>query len=189
MSAQVFDAVHRNRGREGTRPGLTGGGNAARPCGMYRDPSALPPGVPSICGQESLRRIEDRQLLEMSRGYSAHGGLVSSIEVERRLRRHWDAPAVVLADWIVKRAIVNVRWRSQLLIPAFQFTPSNMTIHPVVSGVLAEFENVFDDWETALWFALPNGLLFDTRPVDLLPTSPETVAQAARADRFVARGG
>ena len=44
------------------------------------------------------------------------------------------------------------------------------------------------DWTIAIWFAQPNSWLADQRPVDLLHCNLAAVVQAARADRFVARG-
>ena len=59
---------------------------------------------------------------------------------------------------------------------------------PVVRDVLCELTGVFDDWEIASWIARPNALLRNERPVDLVSIDDEGLVQAARTDRFVARG-
>ena len=138
--------------------------------------------------QETFRRIEDREFLLMSQAYSLHGGLASGDELAWRLRHHCDQPISTLAKWIVKREIVNLVWRSQILVPVFQFTNATMGVRPVVREVMTELEGVFDDWEIAAWFAQPNAFLRNERPVDLVNIDDGSLLQAARADRFVARG-
>src|SRR4051812_35517106 len=70
---------------------------------------------------DALRRIEDRQFLDMRRGFGTHGGWVSGDEMSRRIRRHRDQPISVLANWVTRREIVNIVWHSGILIPVFQF--------------------------------------------------------------------
>jgi hypothetical protein len=139
-------------------------------------------------GQQTFRRIEDLEFLQMSRAYSRHGGLASGDEVACRMRRYFDQPISTLAKWIVKREIVNLVWRSQILVPVFQFTNAGMDLPLAVREVMTELEGVFDDWEIAAWFARPNAFLRNERPVDLVNIDDAGLLQAARADRFVAGG-
>lgn len=135
---------------------------------------------------DPFRRLQDRQFLEMDSAFGVQGGWVSGDEMSRRLRRHWDQPISVLANWVTKREIVNIAWRSGILIPVFQFDSQNLRIRPVVQAVLAELESVLDDWEIAVWFAQPNTWLHQQRPLDLAARNDDAVIHAARADRFIA---
>ena len=104
------------------------------------------------------------------------------------LRRRTSQPISMLARWIVERRVVSFGWQGEYLLPMFQFDRADMTVRRSVSAVLREFDGTFDDWELAAWFALPNAWLQDDSPLDLLPLDPHAVLDAARADRFVARG-
>jgi hypothetical protein len=135
-----------------------------------------------------FRRIEDRQFLEMCQAYGPHGGFATGDEVARRMRHKYDQPMSVLARWIVRRGVLNLNWRSQILVPVFQFTDADMRVRPVVSDVIAELGDVFDDWEIASWFAKSNAWLHNERPVNVVDVDNEALLHAARADAFVARG-
>jgi len=149
---------------------------------------ALRPPRGQTSAPDAFRRLEDRQFLDMSRAFAAHGGWVSGDEMARRMRRHWDQPISVLARWIVKRQIVNIVSHAQILIPVFQFSADDLQIRLVVRAALAELKGVFDDWEIAAWFAQPNVWLGEQRPLDLVAGNHVAVIEAARADRFIARG-
>jgi len=136
--------------------------------------------------QDAFRRLEDRQFLEMGGAFGAQGGWVSGDEMSRRLRRHYDQPISVLANWVTKREIVNIAWQSGILIPVFQFGSQDFRVRPVVRAVLAELEGVFDDWEIAVWFSQLNTWLQQQRPLDLAARDDDAVIHAARADRFIA---
>lgn len=67
------------------------------------------------------------------------------------------------------------------VFPAFQFKEGK----PIkgVQQVLEAFSGRKTQWKLALWFTSNNGLLPESaRPVDLLVTDPNAVAQAARED-------
>lgn len=150
-----------------------------------RDPYLSPSG--QAFPPDSFRRLEDRQFLDMSRGFATQGGWVSGDEMSRRMRRHWDQPISVLANWVMKREIVSIARSSGILIPVFQFTSEVLRIRPVVQAALAELQGVFDDWEIAVWFAQPNAWLNEHRPLDVAARDDDAVVHAARADRFIAR--
>lgn len=124
----------------------------------------------------------------MSRAYEAHGGLASGDQVAAQVGRCHDQPISRVAQWIIRRQIVNFTWRSHILIPRFQFAApdTDMKILPVVGAVIAELEGVFDDWQVAQWFTQPNVGLRHGRPLDLLAIDEAAITQAARADRYVA---
>ena len=84
--------------------------------------------------------------------------------------------------------MVSFGWQGGYLVPMFQFDCADMTVRRQVTAILDEFEGTFDDWDLATWFALPNSWLGDEAPVDVLPLDPHATLEAARADRFIARG-
>jgi len=120
--------------------------------------------------------------------YERTGGLMRSEEVLFLLRRRSSQALSMLARWIVDQRVVSVAWQADRLVPMFQFDLADMSIRPDVAAVLAELSGTFDDWELANWFAEPNAWLQNRTPADALQADPQAVLDAARADRFVARG-
>jgi len=120
--------------------------------------------------------------------YGRTGGLASGDEVTFMLRRRTSQPISMLARWIVEQRVVSLGWQGEYLLPMFQFDRSDMALRPPVAAVLDEFDGTFDDWDLATWFALPNSWLADEAPIDVLDVDAGAVLQAARADRFIARG-
>jgi hypothetical protein len=124
----------------------------------------------------------------MVQAYRRTGGLVSSDEVVPLLRRRIAQPISLLARWIVDRSVVSFVWQSQTLLPLFQFDLSDMSLRSGAAEVVAELTGAFDDWDLATWFARPNSWLRDAAPVDVIDADQPAVLQAARADRYIARG-
>lgn len=135
-----------------------------------------------------FKPMEHMQFETMCRAFSGHGGFVGADELVERFRFVVDQPLSRLARWIASRSAISISWRAQTLIPAFQFTTVGVSIRPSCTDVLQELRDVFDEWELALWFASPNAWLGNAIPVDVLEGSRPAVLQAARADRFIARG-
>jgi len=154
--------------------------------GLHSSPSPSPSRAASPRG--GGERLEDRQFRQMQEAYGRTGGLVNGTEAARRLRRYCDQPLSTLARLIVARSIVCFEWRSQLLVPLFQFEVADMSLRSSVVQVMREFSSVLDDWECAWWFSQPNVWLHGEAPVDLIVQEPTRVLAAARTDRFVARG-
>ena len=128
------------------------------------------------------------QHMAMIDAYRRSGGLLSGDEVALLLRAHSPQPLSLVARWIVTRRVVSYMWQSQTLVPMFQFDRSDMALRRGVSEVVDELADTFDDWKLAAWFAEPNSWLAGAAPVDLIDTDQPAVRQAARADRFIARG-
>ena len=153
--------------------------------GLHSSPS---PSTSRATPSRGGERLEDRQFQQMLEAYTRTGGLVSGNEAARRLRRYCDQPLSTLARLIVARSIVSFEWRSQLLVPLFQFEPADMSLRSSVVEVMREFASVLDDWECACWFSQPNVWLHNEVPVDLIAREPTRVLAAARTDRFIIRG-
>lgn len=141
--------------------------------------------APPVC---RWRCGADARASEVMDVYRRKGGLASGDQLTPLLRRRTSQPISMLARWIVERRVVSFAWQGEYLLPMFQFDGGDMDVRRPVSAVLDEFDGTFDDWDLATWFALPNAWLGDSAPVDVLERDPHAVLQAARADRFIARG-
>jgi len=124
----------------------------------------------------------------MEAAYRRSGGIASGDDVALMLRQCSNQPLSRLARWVAAREVVSFQWLGAIWLPLFQFDWTATSVRPDVTSVIGELAEVFDDWELAAWFALPNTWLRGRTPVDALATCPSAVREAARADRFIARG-
>ncbi len=129
-----------------------------------------------------------RHFVEMEAAYRLYGGIASDSEVIDMLRQCSDQPMSRLARWIVARDVVSFDCQGTTWLPLFQFEGELLSVRPAVTSAIQELADVFDDWELATWFALPNTWLQGTTPVEAITICPFAVREAARADRFIARG-
>jgi len=134
------------------------------------------------------RTVIDAQRAATVEFYDRTGGIAHTDDVLQSMRRSHSQPISLLARWIVAQSVVCFDWRSQWLLPKFQFDVDGVTIRPAVAAVLMELDGTFDGWELATWFMEPNVWLEGSRPMDLLDGNLQAVLAAARADRFIARG-
>ena len=144
----------------------------------------------ALIGQDatSARTPQERQYLVMRDAFERIGGLVTGTDAAHRLSRFCDQPVSRLARWIVERSIVNLEWRSCILVPMFQFEAASMTPRQAVLDVVQELKGDFDSWQTALWFAEPSPWLRGRLPLETVLQDPDAVREAARADRFLVHG-
>lgn len=125
----------------------------------------------------------DPRANEVLHAYERTGGLWSSDEVSRMLRRRTAQPVSLLARWIVDTLVISLAWRGEYLLPAFQFDVGHATVRRPVFAVLEALDGTFKDLDLASWFALPNAHLDDAAPVDVIELDPDAVLEAARAER------
>lgn len=158
-------------------------------------PADLAPGASASVNERArcfvetaFRRIEAQRLDDLVRSYRRGGGLIEANALALCLRERCDQPISRLARWIVRRDIVVVAGHGALLVPLFQFDGATGEVLAVVRQALEELNGAFDDREIADWFVQPNCWLDDHWPLDLLESDPAAVVEAARADRFIARG-
>jgi len=130
----------------------------------------------------------DRPIAGMLAAFAQSGGVASGDEVACLLRHGSSQPISLLARWIVARKVVSFSWRAQTLLPLFQFDFGGVAVKVCVQRVIAELAPVFDDWDMAIWFAQPNSWLAGAAPADLVARDLPAVLEAARADRFIAKG-
>ena len=135
-----------------------------------------------------LRRLEDRQFLEMDAAFRSSGGLLCGDSLATLMRGRLEQPVSVIARWIVERRAVSFEWQARTMLPVFQFDFTNSTLRDSIVEVVKELRDVFDDWDLALWFAQSNACLGGAAPVDVIHADPKAVLATARVDRFIARG-
>jgi hypothetical protein len=130
----------------------------------------------------------DQQFVAMLDSYRLSGGLARAHEVGALFKCRCTAEAASLDSMIIEKKVISFAWQSQTWLPLFQFNRTNMAVQPEVGQVLTELSAVHDTWEQAVWFSRPNPWLSDRVPADKLLTNPHEVLNAARADRYIARG-
>jgi len=152
-------------------------------------PSILPRSFPSRRNVPALLQTAAvLEYREMEHAFRRTGGIVSVDEIVMLLGRHTDQPISQLARSIVGHEVLSFQWRSRTVLPAFQFDPATMAPRADVSAVTRELAPTLDDWETCLWFARPNALLGDARPLDAIALDAHAVREAARCARYMLRG-
>lgn len=150
------------------------------------------PLCPPETGNGSRHETEDRvdyEFVAMLDGYRCSGGLARFQEVLSRFEARCRPQASTLESQIIGRKVIRFQWQSQTWLPLFQFRPIDMAPLPELGPVMMELTAAYDNWELAVWFAQPNPWLSDRVPADLLVSDLPAVLNAARADRYIARGG
>ena len=120
--------------------------------------------------------------------YLAFGGLARGDDLARLLEERARGDFVSLARLIVSGRIFGFERQHIFWIPIFQFELDDLSVRQGMKPVLDELASTFGGWRLAVWFVEPNDWLKQSRPIDLIAIHPAEVAQAARADRFVATG-
>lgn len=131
---------------------------------------------------------DDHRVFEMHKAFHATGGLLPVDQVLTLFRRHNGPDAAALRDWIRAREAIAFVWDYETWVPMFQFSRKTLLVHQSLAPVLRELSAIFDGWETANWFALPNSWLADRFPVDMLAQDLSAVWYAAQVERFIALG-
>jgi len=119
--------------------------------------------------------------------YRSRGGLARERDLSLRLQPRRAAAGGTLASWLNQGRLFAFEWNDDLWIPLFQLDHLLLPC-PFAQAVSLELRADLKEWEMARWFVAPNSWLEEGAPVDVLSTDPEAVRQAARADRFVAKG-
>jgi hypothetical protein len=86
--------------------------------------------------------------------------------------------AALASRWKRKGRIFSVDFRGATLYPAFQFDHKGQP-RPVIARIVRVLGSKGSEWQLALWLTSSVGWLNGQRPVDLLETDPEAVAEAA----------
>ena len=136
----------------------------------------------------ACQRAIGQEFDQIECAFKRHGGLLRGDEVALHMRRVLDQPISQLARRIVAREVIKIDWRSDMLLPIFQFDPATFALRPGFGEVMAELRDLMDDWDIAHWFATPCPWLWGIQPVDVIESCRHEVFQAARAVRFALRG-
>ncbi|MCP3963187.1 MAG: hypothetical protein GY719_35555 [bacterium] len=137
--------------------------------------SMMPTGVPGKAAVlQAQRNAEAREAL--LRDF----GALTSAEVADLAGSKAANRAALANRWRKEGRIFAVTHRGQTLFVSFQLDADGRPL-PVIAQVLEAFGGD-EGWQTALWFLAGNGWLGDSRPIDLLISEPERVAEAARRE-------
>jgi hypothetical protein len=108
-------------------------------------------------------------------------GVLTSADVASLAGSRAKNKASLANRWKQEGRIFSVLHRGAANFPGYQFDEKGQPL-PVIGQVLATLGRQSREWELALWFTSANGWLDGRRPVDLLRSEPEEVAQAAERE-------
>ena len=131
---------------------------------------------------------DDHRVFEMHKAFHATGGLLAMDQVLTLFKRHSGPDAHALRSWIHSGEAIAFTWDDATWLPMFQFSRKTLLVHHSLAPVLRELSAIFDGWEIANWFALPNTWLAERLPVDMLAQDLSAVWYAAQVERFIALG-
>ena len=137
----------------------------------------LPP-LPSLL-PSTVAVLQARRNAEARASLLREFGALSSIQVAELAGSRAANRAALANRWKQEGRIFSVTQQATTLYPAFQFDHEGKP-HPVIARVLEALGSQSSEWQLALWFLSSNGWLHGRRPVDLLDTDPEAVAEAAQ---------
>jgi hypothetical protein len=157
---------------------------SAQPRSTHRTSGKLTARVNS----QDATSCRDHAFIGLLDAFRSHGGLLRGDELADALARKGQGDHSALARMIVAGQVVSFEWNGEYWLPAFQLQGDGLALRPEAARVVAELSGVLDGWETAGWFATRNGALQDRVPVDVIRHNPDEVVNAARLERFVARG-
>lgn len=147
--------------------------------------TAAPRIRPEPCGD--LRRT-DSPARELAGRYAAHGGVARGDEVAGLLRACMEQPVSALARWIVCGDLVRIQDGEQWLLPLFQFDFRRGRLLDAVTLAVRELRDPLEPDAIARWFVEPHPLLRGTPPARLAAVDAAAVVDAARFERWWARG-
>lgn len=108
-------------------------------------------------------------------------GVLSSADIASLAGSRAKNKASLAHRWKQEGRIFSVPYRGSVYFPAYQFDEKGQPLS-VIGQVLATLGHQSREWELALWFTSANGWVDGRRPVDLLRSEPEEVAQAAERE-------
>ena len=138
--------------------------------------SMLPPTVPSAPAVLQARR----NALAREALFQEFGAFTSA-EVAGLAGSKASNKAALANRWKQEGRIFSVTHHGTTYYPGFQFDAEGRPL-PVIAEVMRRLGAKSGEWELALWFTAANGWLDGGRPVDLLESGPEEVAQAAERE-------
>ncbi len=131
----------------------------------------------------------ERLFTALCEAYAKTGGVACGDDLAALMADY--GPAATnhrLARLIADEDLFYFQWRGSKWIPMMQLHLDDLSINRSIRQTRRELGADRDGWEAACWFVCPNDWLSGQRPVDLVDRDVHAVVQAARTDRFVARG-
>ena len=142
---------------------------------------AAAPRAMSVAPQDSL-------FIALLNGYRRSGGLQRISALQTTRRNAWKVDLIeALPTRVAEREVLGIMWNGVVWVPGFQFGRHGDT-KPAAAAVFLELRPSHDPWELATWLVTPCNWLRQDRPIDLLDTTPGRVLEAARTDRYIAKG-
>ena len=131
---------------------------------------------------------KDVVFVSMLPAFRATGGLATGDEVGAKLERLQHDGMSKLARSVAAGELICFDWHNSIWLPMFQFDPQTLEMTAVVHQIFCELSGSMDGWEVTQWFARPHAALGNAMPIERLDISLEALLNAARLDRFIARG-
>jgi len=125
--------------------------------------------------------LQARRNAEARLGLIAEFGLLSSAKVAGLAGSRAKNKASLANRWKQEGRIFSVTYHGTTYYPGYQFDDQGRP-RPVIAEVIRTLGSKSTEWELALWFLGNAGWLDGRRPVDLLESEPEEVAQAAERE-------
>jgi hypothetical protein len=122
--------------------------------------------------------LQARRNAEARHALIAKFGLLSSAEVAGLAGSRAKNKASLANRWKQEGRIFSVTHHGATCYPGYQFDDQGRPL-PVIAEVIRALGGKSMEWELALWFLGNTGWLDGRRPVDLLESEPDEVAQAA----------
>ncbi len=135
----------------------------------------LPAGIP---GKAAV--LQARRNAEARAELLGEFGALTSSEVADLAGSKAGNRAALANRWRKEGRIFSISHHGQIYFAGFQFGADGRPL-PAIAEVLSAFGDG-GGWQTALWFTAANGWLGGARPVDMLASDPERVADAARRE-------
>lgn len=121
--------------------------------------------------QSQNRRLEKARRSLLSEFGAFSPDEVASMAGDKETAERWEQEGRIFA----------VDREGCLLYPSFQFDSKGVP-RPVIAQALEALGRDTSPWGLALWFTAANGWLRGKRPVDLLDSDPDDVAEAVRRE-------
>jgi hypothetical protein len=137
-------------------------------------PEAPLPSAPAV--------LQARRNAEARASLIQEFGVLTSSQVAELAGSRATNRAALANRWKQEGLIFAVPYQGSEVFPAYQFDEDGRP-RPVIAQVLATLGRQSKGWELALWFTGANGWLDqEKRPVDVLQSTPQDVAQAAERE-------
>lgn len=130
----------------------------------------------------------DATFVAMLPAFRTTGGIATGEEIKQRIGQRQTGGSSRLARSIAAGELISFEWNATLWLPLCQFDLYTMEMDRGAEEIVQELASIMDGWEITQWLATPHPALHDKLPVDLLRTNRGATLNAARLDRFIARG-